>query len=410
MEQSDAAILEALATGAINLFQQAPLQAFLSLCALAASFIVAMFITRRLKRLRPVTSRIRIVIDYLSTIVFGILILLGLMRMFGATLANALLIVAGGMLGLFLVARVIGAIVELLFKPNDPFRSILRTSSVLSWFAAVIYLFGQWNPMVNSFFEASVSIGDARVSVGAVLNTLFLGAIIIILAMWISQILQRYLHKSSGLQPNLALALERIASVIVWVVAALVVVSWSGINLTALAAFGGALGIGLGLGLQRLAASYISGLIVLFERSVRIGDNLISDKIVGKVTQMNIRYTTIHTTDGLDVLVPNDTLINSTIFNETLSNNNIRLEFPITVSADSDLKTARAIFLAAVQKQPRVVKDPPARVYTASVENSGIKLLTRFWINDPSNGRIDIISDINEMVLDEFKKKKISLA
>jgi small-conductance mechanosensitive channel len=125
---------------------------------------------------------------------------------------------------------------------------------------------------------------------------------------------------------------------------------------------------------------------------------------------MTIRYTTIHTTDGLDVLISNDTLINSTIFNETLSDNNIRLEFPITVASTADLDSARSIFLAAVEKQPRVMKDPPPQIYIASIENKNIKLLARFWINDPSNGRIGIISDINETVLDEYKKKGIDLA
>lgn len=180
--------------------------------------------------------------------------------------------------------------------------------------------------------------------------------------------------------------------------------------MTALAAFGGALGIGLGLGFQKLAASYISGLILLFERSVRVGDNLVTDRISGKVTEMTIRYTTIHTTDGLDVLISNDTLISSTIFNETLSDSNIRLECPVAVASSADLDAARRIFLDAVQKQPRVLKQPPPRIFTATIENKSIKLLARFWISDPSNGRIEIISDINEMILQEFKNKGIDLA
>ncbi|SDN88557.1 mechanosensitive ion channel domain-containing protein [Phyllobacterium sp. OV277] len=410
MEKEEADAIAALGTGALDVIFQTPLTGFLSLGALVLSFVIAKLITRRLKRIRPITSRIRIIIDYLSTIVLTILILFGLMRAFNGTLANPLIFVIGGILLSFLLVRIVGTIVELIFKPHDPLRSILRGSSVVFWLTVLIYLFGQWNETVKSFFDTEYSIGDAKISVLAILTILFFAAIIIIVTIWISEVSQRYLHKRSGLQPNLALALERIISVTIWIIAALIIISTAGINLTALAAFGGALGIGLGLGFQKLAASYISGLILLFERSVRVGDNLVSDRITGKVTEMTIRYTTIHTTDGLDVLISNDTLINSTIFNETLSNSNIRLEFPITVASTTDLDEARSIFLAAVQKQPRVMKEPPPQIYTASIENKSIKLLARFWINDPSNGRIAIISDINEMVLDEYKKKGIDLA
>ncbi|MBA8878381.1 mechanosensitive ion channel family protein [Phyllobacterium myrsinacearum] len=410
MEKEEADAIAALANGAFDVILQTPLVGFLSIGALVLSFVIALFITRRLKRVRPITSRIRIVIDYLSTLVLAILIMFAFMRTFSGTLANPLVFVLGGLLLSFLVVRLIGMIVELIFKPHDPLRSILRVSSVLFWLTLLIYLFGQWNPTVKGFFDAEYAIGDAKISAFAILTILFFAAIIIIVTIWVSEASQRYLHKRSGLQPNLALALERIVSVTIWVIAALMIVSMAGINLTALAAFGGALGIGLGLGFQKLAASYISGLILLFERSVRVGDNLVSDRITGKVTEMTIRYTTIHTTDGLDVLISNDTLINSTIFNETLSDNNVRLEFPVTVASTTDLYAARSIFLAAVEKQPRVMKDPPPQIYTASIENKNIKLLARFWINDPSNGRIGIISDINETVLDEYKKKGIDLA
>ncbi|QND54758.1 mechanosensitive ion channel (plasmid) [Phyllobacterium sp. 628] len=410
MEKDEADIIAALASSALDVLEQTPLLALVSISAVAASFFIAFAITRRLKRKWPINYRIRILIDYLSTIVLTILILFGLMRVFSQTLGNPLTFVIGGALILFLVVRIAGAFVELLFKPRDPFRSILRASSILFWITIFFYLFGQSNPTIKSFFDGEFEIGDSKISPLSIFNILFFGGMILIITIWTSEAAQRYLHKKSGLQPNLALALERIISVAVWVIAALIIVSLAGINLTALAAFGGALGIGVGLGLQKLAASYISGLILLFERSVRVGDNLVSEKITGRVTEMTIRYTTIHTTDGLDVLVSNDNLINSTIVNETLSDSNVRLELPITLSADTDLEKARAIFLDAVEKQPRILKDPAAKVYTASIENKNVKLLARFWINDPINGRISIISAINEAVLQEFKKKGIELA
>lgn len=407
MQDQEADALQTIAKAAIDLFQQSPFLAFVSIAFLVAALSVAAWITRRLKRRWPAYSWFRILVDYLSTVVLTFAMLLGSIRLFSATLGNGLMFMAGGVISLLLISRVIAAVVELLFRPDEPFRSILRAVSVLIWITVCIYLFGHSNPSIRNFFDTEIAIGGTQFSVQDVLGVVFFGAIVLIVAIWAARTSRRYLRGRKGLQPNMVLALDRISSVAIWIVAAMVIVSLSGINLTALAAFGGALGIGLGLGLQSLAASYVSGLIVLFERSVKIGDNLVTDKIKGKVTQMTIRYTTIHTTDGLDVLVPNNTLINGTIFNETLSDSDVRLELPVTVSIDADLAAARAILHSAVAQHRRVLKHPPVRVYTASIVERNARLLARFWISDPGDGRLDVISDINELLLDEFKKNNI---
>jgi hypothetical protein len=186
MEQEEADAIAALATGALNVFLQTPLAGFLSIGALVLSFVIALLITRRLKRVRPITSRIRIVIDYLSTLVLTILIMFAFMRTFSGTLANPLVFVLGGLLLSFLVVRLIGMVVELIFKPHDPLRSILRVSSVLFWLTLLIYLFGQWNPTVKGFFDAEYTIGDAKISVFAILTILFFAAIIVIVTIWLS--------------------------------------------------------------------------------------------------------------------------------------------------------------------------------------------------------------------------------
>lgn len=407
MQDPDADALQMIADAAIAFVQQSPFLALVSIAVLVAALLVGAWITRRLKRRWPAYSWFRILIDHLSTVVLTFALMLASMRLFSATLGNGVLLMAGGVLSLLIVIRLIAAVVELLFRPDEPFRSILRGVSILVWLALCIYLFGQSSPSIKSFFDTKITIGGAQFSVQDVLTVVFFGAIVVIVAIWGARASRRYLHSRNGLQPNMALALDRISSVAIWVVAAVIVVTLSGINLTALAAFGGALGIGIGLGLQGLAASYISGLIVLFERSVKVGDNLVTDKIKGRVTQMTIRYTTIHTTDGLDVLVPNDTLINNTIVNETLSDSDVRLELPITVSIDADLDAARAILHGAVAQHKRVLKHPPVRVYTASIVKRNARLLARFWISDPGDGRLDVISDINELLLDEFRKNNI---
>ncbi|MBM7093138.1 mechanosensitive ion channel, partial [Streptomyces sp. S12] len=161
------------------------------------------------------------------------------------------------------------------------------------WLAAVFSLFEDRSKLIAKVYSAHFKVGGIALSSDGMLNGLISGVVVAIVALWADKSVGNLLRRSRNLQPNFVLALSRVMSVAIWIVATILIFTAADINLTALAAFGGALGIGLGLGLQKLAASYISGLIVLFEQSVRVGDNIVSNSVSGRVTRMTVRYTMI---------------------------------------------------------------------------------------------------------------------
>jgi small-conductance mechanosensitive channel len=386
-----------------------PTDLIVTLLALMAALIIGVLATRKLKLMlghhRP---NLRTLVEYLCTPLL-MLLTLGLLSMFGGTLDNPLIGLAGTLIGLFLIIRVFGMVVELLFRPTMLLKIMLRLVTVVSWLALVFGVFKDRSKLIAQMYSAKFEFGGIALSSEGVLRGLVVGVVIAIVALWGDKAVTNLLRRSRTLQPNFILALSRIFSVAVWIGATAVIFSISGINLTALAAFSGALGIGLGLGLQRLAASYISGLIVLFEQSVRVGDNIATNNIVGRVTRMTVRYTMIRTRDGVEAIVPNDSLTSNVIVNQSWSDRNLRLVCGILVKGDADLAVARKLFVDAMAAQDRVLQQPPPHMYITGVNDKGIQLDGHFWISDPENGQHNVISDIYDATLTAFRKNGIGL-
>lgn len=378
------------------------------LLLVTAALLIGVLFSRRIKQALAEQFVWRTLAEYLATPVLALLILM-LARAAGGVFDNALMGLASVLLFLYCVVRTAGAIVELLFRPTMALRVLLRLTTVVVWVETVLRVFGQKNPEISRFFAASVSVGGSDLSVEGIFRGIVLGVVIVIVAFWVDKALDGALRRSQSLQPNYLLGLSRVANVMVWVAALVLIFSISGINLTALAAFSGALGIGLGLGLQRLAASYISGLIVLFEQSVRVGDNISTNNITGCVTRMTVRYTMIRTRDGIEAIVPNDSLTSNTIVNQSWSDRDLRLSCGVLVEGDTDTAAARSIFMRAVAAQPRVLQHPAPNIYVTGITDKGIQMDAHFWIADPENGQHNVISDIYDVTLKGFKDDGIHL-
>ncbi|MBW8809113.1 MAG: mechanosensitive ion channel [Lysobacter sp.] len=365
-----------------------PTDLIITVLVLLGALAIAVLITRKIKaRLGHQRPIVLILVEYLCMPLI-MLLSLGATSLIGGSFDNPLIGLAGTLLFLFVVIRIVGAVVELLFRPTMLLRIMLRLATVVSWLAVVFAVFKDRSALIAS---------------------LVVGVVIAIIALWGDKAVTNLLRRSRTLQPNFVLALSRIFSVAVWITATAVIFSISGINLTALAAFSGALGIGLGLGLQRLAASYISGLIVLFEQSVRVGDNIATNNIVGRVTRMTVRYTMIRTRDGVEAIVPNDSLTSNVIVNQSWSDRNLRLVCGVLVKGDADLDLARKLFVEAMTAQSRVLQQPPPHMYITGVNDKGIQLDGHFWINDPENGQHNVISDTYDAVLAAFRKNAVQL-
>lgn len=386
-----------------------PTDLIITVLVVLGALAIAVLVTRKIKaKLGHQRPMMLILVEYLCMPLI-MLLSLGASSLIGGSFDNPLIGLAGTLVFLFVIIRVIGAVVELLFRPTMLLRVMLRLATVVSWLAVVFAVFKDRSALIAKLYSAKLSFGGINLSSEGVIRGLVVGVVIAIIALWGDKTISNLLRRSRTLQPNFVLALSRIFSVAVWITATAVIFSISGINLTALAAFSGALGIGLGLGLQRLAASYISGLIVLFEQSVRVGDNIATNNIVGRVTRMTVRYTMIRTRDGVEAIVPNDSLTSNVIVNQSWSDRNLRLVCGVLVKGDVDLELARKLFVEAMAAQSRVLQQPPPHMYITGVNDKGIQLDGHFWINDPENGQHNVISDIYDTVLAAFRKHAVQL-
>ena len=182
-----------------------------------------------------------------------------------------------------------------------------------------------------------------------------------------------------------------------------------GVDITVLSVFGGALGVGLGLGLQKIASNYVSGFIILLDRSLRLGDVVTVDNRTGKVIDLTNRYVVLHGLDGVESIVPNDTFITSTVVKQTHTDNRVRLALTIQISYGSALEAAMRLMQEAARKQPRVLAEPEPMVFLKEFSDNGINLELGFWISDPEEGQIGLRSAINMEIWREFQNNGIEI-
>jgi small-conductance mechanosensitive channel len=182
----------------------------------------------------------------------------------------------------------------------------------------------------------------------------------------------------------------------------LVALALSGIDLTVLSVFGGALGVGLGLGLQRIASNYVSGFILLLDRSLRLGDLIAVDRFYGSVSQINTRYTLLRGLDGTDTVIPNEMLISSPVVNHSLTDRRLRLAVRISIAYESDLDLAMKLGAEAAGRTARVLADPAPATLLVEFAADGILLEVAFWVTDPEQGRMNVQSDVAVAVYRQY--------
>jgi small-conductance mechanosensitive channel len=203
--------------------------------------------------------------------------------------------------------------------------------------------------------------------------------------------------------------MARLVRAVLLVAAVLVVLPLMGVDLTVLSVFGGALGVGLGLGLQKIASNYLSGFIILLDRSIRLGDMITVDGHYGEVTRITTRYMVVRTLTGVEALIPNDTLVTSTVLNHSYSDKRVRLAVRVQVAYRTDMPGLLALMIELAQKHPRVLRDPEPTAQVLNLAESGIDVELGFWIEDPERGSQNVRSDVSVAILREFKARGIEI-
>ena len=298
------------------------------------------------------------------------------------------------------------------FEPRASLRLWERTAAWLIWGAFALHITGLL-PRIHAAMEAlSFQSGSHRFSLWLLVQAAAVIVAAAILALALARIVESRLMGVTQMNLSLRMALSKAARTVFLILAVLVALPAVGIDLTVLSVFGGALGVGIGFGLQKVASNYVSGFIILLDRSVRIGDLVTVDNKYGEVSQINTRYTLLKAPDGTESIVPNETLITQTVVNHSLSRPNVRVALSVQVSYDSDLERAEALMLEAAHSQSRVIFDDPGslpRVYLKEFADNGILLELAVWIRDPSEGQNNLRSDINWAIWRLFRKAGIEI-
>lgn len=296
-------------------------------------------------------------------------------------------------------------------KPSDTLKAWERTISWVVWIGVAMHITGVLPRIHQAMDAVSFTSGTHRFSLLTVFEALTVIVLAVILALWVSQFIESRLMRMPHMDLSLRMAFTKAARTFLLVLAVLIALPAVGIDLTVLSVFGGALGVGLGFGLQKIASNYVSGFIILLDRSIRIGDMVTVDNRYGQVTQINTRYTLLRAQDGTETIIPNETLITQTVTNHSLSKPDIRVVLPIQVAYSTDLDQARDLMLAAAGAHPRVIAggDTPPKVLLREFADNGINLDLAVWIHDPEEGQLNLRSDLYWSIWDAFKKAGIEI-
>ena len=288
-------------------------------------------------------------------------------------------------------------------------RILERSISWLAWIAVVLWVTGVLPIVMDAMDDLHWSVGTTRMSLrNAVEGTLTAGLVMMI-ALWISAAIEKRLLHGTGNTLSLRKMAANLVRVALLFIGLLLALSAVGIDLTALSVLGGAIGVGVGFGLQKIAANYVSGFVVLAERSLRIGDMVKVDGFEGRISDIRTRYTVIRALNGRESIVPNEMLITQRVENSSLADQKVSISSTVQVAYGTDVRALQTTLVEAIRRVPRVLEAPGPVVQLAEFAADGMNLTLSFWIADPENGQGNVRSDVNLAVLDLLNAQGVEI-
>lgn len=288
-------------------------------------------------------------------------------------------------------------------------RFVYRLVAISAWTFAALSIVGLLQPTMATLDSVAIVIGGLRISALLVIKT----AVLLMLALWAataaSDFLDKRVHSATDLTPSIQVLIGKITRLLLITFAILITLSTVGIDLSALAFFSGAIGVGIGFGLQKIVSNLVSGIILLADKSIKPGDVITVGDQFGWVTNMGARYTSVDTRDGREILVPNEDFVTQRVINWSYSNNRMMLISRFGVSYDSDPHLVQKVAVAAARSVPRVMADPEPVCYFETFGESSLDFSLRYWIADPSNGIINVRAPVMLALWDAFKREAIDI-
>jgi small-conductance mechanosensitive channel len=289
------------------------------------------------------------------------------------------------------------------FRPGPVVKAWENLIASSIWIVVALNLLGWLPAVLKSLDDVAMQVGSSRISVLATIKLALALALLWLLAQWLGRVIENRISQAEYVNAGMQVALVKLSKFVLMVLVFLLALDAVGIDLTALTVFGGALGVGLGFGLQRIASNFISGFIVLFDRSIRPGDVITIDNKLGWVQELHARYVVVKDRDGVERLIPNEMLITNEVINWSYSDRNVRLKIPVSISYDNDPEQALALLDEAAKANPRVLADPAPTSRLMAFGDSGVELELRVWIQDPEAGLGSVRSDVNLAIWRAFK-------
>lgn len=302
-------------------------------------------------------------------------------------------------------------VMQIVFSQSRWARALEQTISWLAWLVMVLWVSGLLPAILNALDQIGWSVGNTHLSLRKMVEGLLTASVVLILTLWMSAGIEaRLLRSATGDELSLRKAASNAARALLLFVGLMVALSAVGIDLTALSVLGGALGVGIGFGLQKVAANYVSGFVILTERNLRIGDYVRVENFEGKITQINARYTVVRSPTGRESIVPNETLISTRVENLSLADAVVAQSTQVQVVYDCDVQQVMSALIAAALAQPRVLKDPAPSVQLSQFAAEGMEFTLLYWINDPNEGQGNLRSDVNVALLQNLRQGGIAIA
>jgi small-conductance mechanosensitive channel len=307
------------------------------------------------------------------------------------------------------VVRLLVYVLRKAFSSNPLVKSAEPFLVLTIWLALVLHLLGWLTPLLQLFDTLAVTFGESRISLLMVIKLILIIILAFTAALWLAEMISQKMKSSTLISPSMQVGLSKFTKFFLITSAFLFALNTVGINLSSLAIFGGALGVGLGFGLQRIASNFISGFILVFDRSIKPGDIITVGDKFGWVEQLNARYVVLRNRQGVDTLIPNENLITTEVINWSYADPNVRLEIKVTISYQDDPELAMALMLASANVSPRVLTTPEPTVRLMDFGENGMNLQLRIWIADMENGTASVKSDINLAIWRAFKAHNITM-
>ncbi len=295
------------------------------------------------------------------------------------------------------------------YSPSPALRAWEGFISMTIWVLVALHLIGWLPDIIQALDDLAIHFGESRLSLLSILELLAAVIFFVVMASWLTRLIESQARRSPHITPSMRVMLTKISKFSLYGLAVLFALKSVGIDLTAFAVFSGAIGVGIGFGLQKIFSNFISGFILLFDRSIRPGDVISIGDRFGWVQSLHARYVVVKDRDGVETLIPNENMITSEVTNWSYSDRAVRQRVPVQISYDNDPEIAMQLLIDATTDKPRVLKSPEPAARLIGFGNNGIDLELRIWINDPESGIASVISDVNLSIWKSFRENDITI-